>query len=148
LISWTALTALLLAPFGGFSVCIAAITAAICMGPDVHPNPQRRYMAAAAAGVFYLLAGAFGGVIGMLFSALPAALIHTIAGLALLGTIAGSLQRALQDEKQRDAALIAFLITASGVTLLGVGSAFWGIIGGAIAHIILSLPHRANRSEN
>jgi benzoate membrane transport protein len=62
----------------------------------------------------------------MLFSALPAALIHTIAGLALLGTIAGSLQRALQDEKQRDAALIAFLITASGVTLLGVGSAFWG----------------------
>ncbi|MNV72629.1 Inner membrane protein YdcO [compost metagenome] len=84
----------------------------------------------------------------MLFSALPAALIHTIAGLALLGTIAGSMQRALQDEKQRDAALIAFLITASGVTLLGVGSAFWGIIGGAIAHIILSLPHRANRSEN
>ncbi|MGO2158759.1 MAG: benzoate/H(+) symporter BenE family transporter, partial [Serratia proteamaculans] len=143
LISWTALMALLLAPFGGFSVCIAAITAAICMGPDVHPNPQRRYMAAVAAGVFYLLAGVFGGVIGMLFSALPVALIHTIAGLALLGTIAGSLQRALQDEKQRDAALIAFLITASGVTLLGVGSAFWGIIGGAVAHIILSLPQRA-----
>lgn len=148
LISWTALTALLLAPFGGFSVCIAAITAAICMGPDVHPNPQRRYMAAVAAGVFYLLAGLFGGVIGMLFSALPVALIHTIAGLALLGTIAGSLQRALQDEKQRDAALIAFLITASGVTLLGVGSAFWGIIGGAIAHIILSLPLRPAKSTD
>ncbi len=148
LISWTALTALLLAPFGGFSVCIAAITAAICMGPDVHPNPQRRYMAAAAAGVFYLLAGLFGGVISMLFSALPVALIHTIAGLALLGTIAGSLQRALQDEKQRDAALIAFLITASGVTLLGVGSAFWGIIGGAIAHIILSLPQRPAKSTD
>lgn len=142
LISWTALVALLLAPFGGFSVCIAAITAAICMGPDVHADPQRRYMAAVAAGGFYLLAGVFGAVIGMLFSALPAALIHTIAGLALLGTIAGSLQRALQDERQRDAALIAFLITASGVTLLGVGSAFWGIIGGAIAHLILSLPQR------
>ena len=87
-----ALTALLLAPFGGFSVCIAAITAAICMGPDVHPDPQRRYMGAVAAGGFYLLAGLFGGAIGLLFSALPVALIHTIAGLALLGTIGGSLQ--------------------------------------------------------
>ncbi|EPG2364797.1 benzoate/H(+) symporter BenE family transporter, partial [Serratia marcescens] len=89
-----------------------------------------------------LLAGLFGGAIGLLFSALPVALIHTIAGLALLGTIGGSLQRALHDEKQRDAALIAFLITASGVTLLGIGSAFWGIVGGAIAHLLLSLPWR------
>ncbi|CAI0818004.1 Inner membrane protein ydcO [Serratia entomophila] len=142
LIAWTALAALLLAPFGGFSVCIAAITAAICMGPDVNPDPQRRYMGSVAAGGFYLLAGLFGGMIGMLFGALPPALIHTIAGLALLGTIGGSLQRALHDEKQRDAALIAFLITASGVTLLGVGSAFWGIVGGAIAHLLLSLPRR------
>ena len=142
LIAWTSLTALLLAPFGGFSVCIAAITAAICMGPDVHPDPQRRYMGAVAAGGFYLLAGLFGGAIGLLFSALPVALIHTIAGLALLGTIGGSLQRALHDEKQRDAALIAFLITASGITLLGIGSAFWGIVGGAIAHLLLSLPRR------
>ncbi|CAI1800185.1 benzoate/H(+) symporter BenE family transporter [Serratia marcescens] len=146
LIAWTALTALLLAPFGGFSVCIAAITAAICMGPDVHPDPQRRYMGAVAACGFYLLAGLFGGAIGLLFSALPVALIHTIAGLALLGTIGGSLQRALHDEKQRDAALIAFLITASGVTLLGIGSAFWGIVGGAIAHLLLSLPRRASEA--
>ncbi|HIF6633345.1 TPA: benzoate/H(+) symporter BenE family transporter, partial [Serratia marcescens] len=146
LIAWTALTALLLAPFGGFSVCIAAITAAICMGPDVHPDPQRRYMGAVAAGGFYLLAGLFGGAIGLLFSALPLALIHTIAGLALLGTIGGSLQRALHDEKQRDAALIAFLITASGVTLLGIGSAFWGIVGGAIAHLLLSLPQRTSQA--
>lgn len=126
LIAWTGLTALLLAPFGGFTVCIAAITAAICMGPEVHSDPQRRYWAAAAAGVFYLLAGVFGGAISGLFTALPQALIHTIAGLALLGTIAGSLQRALSDEQQRDAAVIAFLITASGVTLLGIGAAFWG----------------------
>ncbi|HEI8865155.1 benzoate/H(+) symporter BenE family transporter [Serratia sp. AKBS12] len=145
LISWTALTALLLAPFGGFSVCIAAITAAICMGQDVHPDPKRRYMAAVAAGGFYLLAGVFGAAIGLLFSALPTALIHTIAGLALLGTIAGSLQRALHEEKQRDAALIAFLITASGISLLGVGAAFWGLIGGVIAHLIFSLPQRAAR---
>ncbi|MTD25470.1 benzoate/H(+) symporter BenE family transporter [Erwinia sorbitola] len=142
LIAWTGLTALLLAPFGGFTVCIAAITAAICMGPEVHSDAQRRYWAAAAAGVFYLLAGIFGGAIGGMFTALPLALIHTIAGLALLGTIAGSLQRALNEEKQRDAAVITFLITASGVTLLGVGAAFWGLIGGVIAHLIFSLPKR------
>ncbi|MGL5386355.1 MAG: benzoate/H(+) symporter BenE family transporter [Serratia sp. (in: enterobacteria)] len=145
LISWTALTALVLAPFGGFTVCIAAITAAICMGPDVHPDPKRRYMAAVAAGGFYLLAGVFGGTIGMLFSALPVTLIHTIAGLALLGTIAGSLQRALQDDKQRDAAVITFLITASGLTLLNVGAAFWGLIGGVLAYAIFSLPQRKTR---
>jgi len=142
LIAWTGVTALLLAPFGGFSVCIAAITAAICMGPEVHSDPQRRYMAAAAAGGFYLLAGIFGGAIGGLFNALPVALIHTIAGLALLGTIGGSLHRALSEEKQRDAAAIAFLITASGVTLLGIGSAFWGLCGGVAAHLIFSLPKR------
>jgi len=142
LIAWTGLVALLLAPFGGFTVCIAAITAAICMGPEVHSDPQRRYWAAAAAGVFYLLAGVFGGAISGLFTALPLALIHTIAGLALLGTIAGSLQRALSDEKQRDAAVITFLITASGLTLLGVGAAFWGLIGGVIAHLVFSLAKR------
>ncbi|BCQ34355.1 membrane protein [Erwinia rhapontici] len=142
LIAWTGLVALLLAPFGGFTVCIAAITAAICMGPEVHSDPQRRYWAAAAAGVFYLLAGVFGGAISGLFTALPLALIHTIAGLALLGTIAGSLQRALSDEKQRDAAVIAFLITASGLTLLGVGAAFWGLVGGVIAHLVFSLAKR------
>jgi benzoate membrane transport protein len=138
LISWTALTALLLAPFGGFTVCIAAITAAICMGEDIHPDVKKRYMAAVAAGVFYLLAGAFGGSIGLLFTALPTPLIHTIAGLALLGTIANSLHRALAEESQRDAAIITFLITASGVTLLGVGSAFWGLVGGVIAHALLT----------
>lgn len=137
LISWTALVALILATFGGFTVCIAAITAAICMGEDVHPDPKKRYMAAVAAGGFYLLAGLFGGSIGMLFTALPTPLIHTIAGLALLGTISGSLHRALAEESQRDAAIVTFLITASGLSLLGVGSAFWGLVGGIITHFIL-----------
>ncbi|MER2372468.1 benzoate/H(+) symporter BenE family transporter [Photorhabdus laumondii] len=142
LISWTALISLILSPFGGFSVCIAAITAAICMSPEIHTDPNRRYMAAAVAGVFYLIAGLFGGSISMLFSALPAALIHIIAGLALLGTISGSLLQTLQNEKQRDAAVITFLITASGVTLLGVGAAFWGLIGGVITMLLLSLPEK------
>lgn len=142
LMSWTGLASLLLSPFGGFSVCIAAITAAICMGPDVHPDPQRRYWGAVCAGFFYLLAGLFGGAIGQLFSALPPALIHTLAGLALLGTIAGSLQRALAEDKQRDAAVITFLITASGLSLLGIGAAFWGLVGGIVAHLVFCLPRR------
>ncbi|MEY8771875.1 benzoate/H(+) symporter BenE family transporter [Erwinia sp. ACCC 02193] len=142
LMSWTGLASLLLSPFGGFSVCIAAITAAICMGPDVHPDPQRRYWGAVCAGFFYLLAGLFGGAIGQLFSALPPALIHTLAGLALLGTIAGSLQRALAKDKQRDAAVITFLITASGLSLLGIGAAFWGLVGGIVAHLVFCLPRR------
>ncbi|WP_034944116.1 benzoate/H(+) symporter BenE family transporter [Erwinia oleae] len=145
LMSWTGLAALLLAPFGVFSVCIAAITAAICMGPEVHPDPQRRYWGAVCAGFFYLVAGIFGAAVVQLFNAVPPALIHTLAGLALLGTIAGSLQRALADESQRDAAVITFLITASGLSLLGVGAAFWGVLGGVIAHLALGLPERKKR---
>jgi len=142
LMSWTGFTSLLLSPFGGFSVCIAAITAAICMGSDVHPNPQRRYWGAACAGFFYLFAGLFCYAIGQLFRALPPALIHTIAGLALLGTLAGSLQRSLAEEQQREAAVITFFITASGLSLLGIGAAFWGLVGGIVAHLMLSLPSR------
>lgn len=145
LITVTALVTLLLAPFGVYSIGIAAITAAICMGKDVHPDPQKRYTAAIAAGIFYLLAGVLGGSIGTLFTALPAPLIHTIAGLALLGTISGSLHRALAEEKQRDAAIVTFLITASGIQLFGVGSAFWGLIGGVLTHCILSLPAKSQK---
>lgn len=130
LMTWTGLATLLLAPFGGFSVCLAAITAAICMGPEAHTDPKRRYTAAAAAGGFYLLAGLFGGSISTLFDALPLSLIVTIAGLALLSTIAGSLHQSLNDPAEREAAVVTFLVTASQVTLLGIGAAFWGLIGG------------------
>ncbi|PKH20498.1 hypothetical protein CIG19_17865 [Enterobacterales bacterium CwR94] len=135
LMGWTSLTSLLLAPLGGFSVCIAAITAAICMGPDVHPDKRQRWQAAAAAGCFYLLAGLFGGAIGLLFTLMPATLIHLIAGLALLNTIGSSLQQALENVQQRDAALVTFLVTASGLTLAGMGAAFWGLLAGMICWI-------------
>jgi len=137
LIGWTGFIALLLAPFGGFSVCVAAITAAICMSEEVDADPQRRWRAAALAGLFYLLAGASGALIAVLFSALPAELIQALAGLALLATLGGSLQRALEQPTERDSALITFLITASGVSLLGIGPAFWGLVGGVIAHLLL-----------
>lgn len=146
LIGWTGFSALLLSPFGGFSVCIAAITAAICMSEEVDADRQRRYTAAVAAGGFYLLAGLFGGAVGLMFSALPTVLIQTLAGLALLATIASSVQQALARDEERDAAMIAFLITASGVELLGIGAPLWGLVGGLIAWGIQRLLQRHKHS--
>lgn len=143
LITITGAIALLLSPFGVYSVCIAAITAAICQSPDAHPDPQQRWKAAAAAGVFYLLAGLFGGSMTSLMAALPVAWIQMLAGLALLGTIGGSLVQALAQENDRDAAIVTFLVTASGMTLAGIGSAFWGLVAGGVCFSVLSLARRA-----
>ena len=135
--------ALLLSPFGVYSICIAAITAAICQSPEAHPDASKRWLAAAAAGVFYLLAGVFGGSITGLMAALPLSWIQTLAGLALLGTISGSLYQALHNDRERDAAIVTFLFTASGVTLAGIGSAFWGLVAGGICYGVLLRPRRA-----
>jgi benzoate membrane transport protein len=135
--------ALLLSPFGVYSICIAAITAAICQSPDAHPDASKRWLAAAAAGGFYLLAGVFGGSIAGLMAALPLSWIQTLAGLALLGTISGSLYQALHNDRERDAAIVTFLFTASGVTLAGIGSAFWGLVAGGICYGVLLRPRRA-----
>ena len=143
LTGWTGFIALILSPFGGFSVCIAAITAAICMGDDVDPNSARRWIASAIAGMFYLLTGFTGALIAVMLSALPSVFIATLAGLALLATLSGSLQRALAAPEQRDSAIIAFLITASGVSLLGIGSAFWGLLGGMLTYFTLAPRARA-----
>lgn len=137
LIVFTGGLALLLSPFGVYSICIAAITAAICQSPDAHPDAGKRWMAAAAAGMFYLLAGVFGGSISGLMAALPLSWIQTLAGLALLGTIGGSLHQALHNEAERDAAIVTFLLTASGATLAGIGSAFWGLVAGGVCYALL-----------
>lgn len=131
---------LVLAPFGVFALNLAAITAALCMGPEAHPDPQRRWLAAAAAGVLYLLVGAFAAPLAAFFLSLPRELVVTVAGLALLPTIGRGLHAALQDEVQRDAALVTFLVTASGMTLWGVGSAFWGVVFGATALLVWCPP--------
>ena len=136
--------ALLGSVFGVYSVCIAAITAAICQSPEAHPNPNKRWQAAAAAGIFYLLAGVFGGSITGILAALPLSWIQTLAGLALLGTIGGSLHQALVNERERDAAVVTFLITASGLTLWGIGSAFWGVLVGGVCFAVLSGTRRAH----
>ncbi len=143
LTGWTGLIALILSPFGGFSVCIAAITAAICMGDDVDTNPARRWIASAIAGIFYLLTGFTGALVAVMLSALPTVFIATLAGLALLATLSGSLQRALAEPAQRDSAIVAFLITASGLSLFGIGSAFWGLVGGMLTYFILTPRARA-----
>ena len=138
LIGWTGLASLLLAPFGGFAINLAAITAAICAGPEAGAEPRQRYWAAVCAGAVYLLIGLLGASVTSLFAAFPPALVLSIAGLALLVTLSNSLATALQDVRQREPALITFLVTASGLSLLGVGSAFWGLVAGALASALLN----------
>jgi len=129
----TGLASLVLAPFGGYALNLAAITAAICMGKEAHADPSRRYTASVAAGLLYIALGLAGGTIVSLMAAFPQALILAVAGLALLGTMASGLAVAVKDEQHREAALLTFLVTLSGVTLMGVGSAFWGVVVGGLA---------------
>ncbi len=133
LITVTGVAMLVLAPFGAFALCLSAITAAICMGREAHEDPARRYTAAVSCGVLYVLIGIFGAAVTGLLTAFPKELVVAIAGLALLGTIGSGLAVALRDDNHREAALITFLVTLSGVSIAGIGSAFWGVVAGAIA---------------
>ncbi|MBL0087086.1 MAG: benzoate/H(+) symporter BenE family transporter [Ideonella sp.] len=143
-ITTTGLVSLVFAPFGGYAINLAAITAAICMGREAHEDPSRRYMASVMAGVFYTTLGLAGGAVVGLLAAFPRELVVTVAGLALLGTIAGGLATALKEEAHRDAAALTFLVTLSGLSMGGIGSAFWGVAAGSIA---LAVQHwRAPRS--
>ena len=141
----TGLASLVLAPFGGYALNLAAITAAICMGKEAHPDPGRRYTASVAAGLLYIVLGLAGGTIVSLMAAFPQALILAVAGLALLGTMASGLAVAVKDEQHREAALLTFLVTLSGVTVAGVGSAFWGVVVGGLAQWVWS--RRASASH-
>lgn len=135
-ITLTGVVTLLLAPFGAFALNLSAITAAICMGPEAHANPARRYIAAASCGAIYVVIGLFGAAITGVLTAFPRELVAAIAGLALLGTIGSALAAALKDDAYREAALITFLVTLSGVVIAGVGSAFWGVAAGALALLV------------
>ncbi|QFY77034.1 benzoate transporter [Alcaligenes faecalis] len=140
----TGLGSLIMAPFGSHAMNVAAITAAICTGPEAHQDPSKRWVAGVAAGVFYILVGVFGVTLAAVFMAFPATFITTLAGLALLGTIGGSLAGAMADVKSREAALITFLASAANITLFGIGGAFWGLVIGLLAYFILNgkLPQR------
>ena len=136
LITWTGITGLLMAPFGGFAFNLSAIMAAICMGKDVDVDPQQRYRSAVWAGLFIVATGIFADSLTGLFNSLPQALVVSIAGLALLGTISSSLSAALVQESERIPAMITLITTASGVALWGIGSAFWGLVLGVLALLI------------
>lgn len=138
-ITVTGLATLILAPFGAYALNLAAITAAICMGREAHEDPKRRWLASAAAGVFYIVVGLMGGAVVGLIAALPKELVLAVAGLALLGTIGSGLAAAMKDEGQREAALVAFVVTASGLSLWGVGSAFWAVVA---AGLVLAVQRR------
>ena len=133
IITLTGVTTLLLAPLGAFSLNLSAITAAICMGPEAHPDRARRYTAAVSCGAIYIALGLFGATIMALLTAFPKELVAAIAGLALMGTIGSAMAAALHKESDREAAMVTFLITLSGVVVGGVGSAFWGVVAGAMA---------------
>lgn len=137
IISVTSIASLAVACVGGITIVLASITAALCMGKDAHELKEKRYIAGIANGIFYILGGLFAGSIVMLFSLLPKELIAALAGLALLGAIGSNIAVAMRDDTHRDAALITFLATASGLHFMGLSSVFWGICLGLLAHIIL-----------
>lgn len=137
LIAVTGLASLAVACFGGITIVIAAITAALCTGKDAHENPDKRYVAGIANGVFYLLGGCFAGTIILLFSAMPKAFVAVLAGLALIGAITSNLLGAVNEAEHREASVIAFLATASGMSFFGLGSAFWGVVIGCLAYLVL-----------
>jgi benzoate membrane transport protein len=128
----TGVFSLLAAPFGGHGINLAAITAAMCAGEEAHPDRARRYWAAATAGVCYILLGLVAGAAAGFMEASPPILIEAVAGLALLGAFGSSLSSALGAPDDREAAAVTFIITASGITVMGIGGAFWGLLAGGL----------------
>ena len=133
LITMTGWASLVLAPFGAFALNFSAITAAICMGPEAHEDRLKRYTAAASCGAIYIVIGLFGALVTGLLTSFPKELVVAIAAIALLSTIGNGLASALRDERHREPALITFLVTLSGITLMDIGSAFWGVVAGSLA---------------
>ena len=128
----TGLASVAVALLGAHSINLAAITAAICTGPDAHPDPEQRWKTGMAYCAIYGVLALLGAALVGLFAVFPTALVKTIAGLGLLGSLTGALGAALADERQRFAAVTAFAVTASGVTIAGIGAAFWGLAAGLL----------------
>lgn len=138
IITFIGLVTLILAPFGCYSICLAAITAAICTGSEADSNPKLRYKSTIFAGLCWLTIGILGATVVTIFFAFPNELILSIAGMALFGAIASNLKTAIDNEGQREPAIITLLVSASGLSLLGIGSAFWGLSAGIAASFLLN----------
>jgi benzoate membrane transport protein len=134
----TGLATIAVAPFGGHAVNLAAISAALAAGPDAHPDPRRRWIAAVTAGVGLAVLGLGAGFATAMLVLSPPVLIEAVAGLALLGALAAALSSAVSDPRGREAAAITFVVTAAGVGFLGIGAAFWGLLAG----MAMTLLHR------
>ncbi|QKF59584.1 benzoate/H(+) symporter BenE family transporter [Aliarcobacter lanthieri] len=144
ILATTGLGSIIMAPFGSHAFCLSSITSAICTGKESHEDPSKRWIAGVAAGVFYILVGIFGVTLAALFSAFPATFISTLAGLALISTIAGSLSNAMSEVSTREAAMITFLATAANINIFGIGGAFWGLVLGLISYFILNIKFKKN----
>ena len=136
LLAGTGFFTMLSAPFGGHGVCLAAITASMCAGPDSHPEPRRRYWSAIIAGGFYILFGLFTGLITWFVAQAQPILIEAVAGLALFGAFSASASSAFKDVETREAAAVTFMVTASGQSFLGVSGAFWGLAAGIAVYLV------------
>lgn len=134
IIATTGIATMVFAPLGAFMLNLAAISAAICMTPDVDANPTQRYKAILVNGVMNFGVALMGGMVVMLFGALPKALLLTLAGIAILGTLIGNLVTALSDSDTREAAIFTLLASASGIQLAGISSAFWGLLLGMLVY--------------
>ena len=134
----TSLISIVMAFFGGISIVLAAITAALCTGKESHPDPKKRYVSGIANGVFYLIGGTFAGTIVLLFSAIPSAVIAALAGLALIGAIVANIRLLCSESTYIEPAVLCFMVTASNMSIGGMGSAFWGIVLGMLAYWISS----------
>jgi len=146
LIAWSGMMNLIVAPFGGFTLNLSALTASICMGPEAHPDPNKRYTAAVSSGVFYILIGLLAGTVVSLFNSFPKELTSCLAGLALMSTVTNGLVSSIKDEKNLESSMFTFFVTASGVSLIGIGSAFWGLIAGTLCSLIFKIGK--NKYEN
>ncbi|MCS4297079.1 MULTISPECIES: benzoate/H(+) symporter BenE family transporter [Acinetobacter] len=138
LIGWTGTAQTLLAPFGCYTVNIAAISAAVSLDDQVHPDPAKRYIAGMSCGFFYILMGLFAATLTSLLMSFPHLFIVALAGIALFGTISHNIAIAFHEVKYREAALLTFLFSASGVQFFGIGSAFWGLLFGFAVSFILN----------
>lgn len=139
----TGLVSLLTAPFGAHTSNMAAISAAICIGPDAHPDPAKRWLTGPFYALSYLVFAIFGASLVALFAVLPAPLISLVAGLALIGAFVNALALSLKIEEERLAAIVTFAVTASGITIAGIGAAFWALVAGLL---VAGLEHAKKRA--
>lgn len=140
LFSTTGVTGLIAAPFGGHAINLAAITAALCAGEEAHADPARRYWAAVTAGAGYALLGLLANAATAFIGASPPVLIEAVAGLALLGAFGSSIVGAVKEPQDREAAVITFLVTASGLSFFGISGAFWGLVAGGAIYALSRWP--------